>query len=212
MGRLAQDQGQLFRAFDLDEAVPDDHPVRQPQKLCSISPGSRCGGSASVLTVDRIRPGNPRQNGRHERVRLTQKQETTRPAADNILAQQARFDDFVDCYNTKRPHQAIAMQVPADPYQPSSRQCRVLENLDYPFHDKTVIVTSCGRICQGRRKINLSTVFAGQAVGIKQVEDQIWLVSFMTYDLGYFDHETGRLEPIANPFAAKVYPCLRNKL
>lgn len=58
----------------------------------------------------------------------------------------------------------------------------------------------------GRKKINLSTVFAGQNVGIKQVEDRIWLVSFMQYNLGYFDHETCRLEPIENPFREKVLP------
>ena len=49
-------------------------------------------------------------------------------------------------------------------------------------------------------------VFAGQSVGIKQVSDEIWLVSFMDYDLGYFDHETCRLEPIENPFGPKVLP------
>jgi hypothetical protein len=54
-----------------------------------------------------------------------------------------------------------------------------LPELDYPFHDKTINVTSCGRICLHRKKINLSTVFAGQAVGIKEVEEGIWLVSFM---------------------------------
>ena len=63
---------------------------------------------------------------------------------------------------------------------------------------------TCGRICFNRQKINLSTVFAGQSVGIKQVSEQIWLVSFMDYDLGYFDHETCRLEPIENPFGPKV--------
>jgi len=87
---------------------------------------------------------------------------------------------------------------------PSSRPYQGLPALDYPFHDKTVTVTSCGRICFNRRKINLSTVFAGQSVGIKQVSDHIWLVSFMDYDLGYFDHETCRLEPIQNPFGPKV--------
>ncbi len=50
-------------------------------------------------------------------------------------------------------------------------------------------VTRCGRICVGKRKINLSTVFAGQLVGIREVEDRIWLVSLLHYDLGYFDHE-----------------------
>ena len=58
----------------------------------------------------------------------------------------------------------------------------------------------------GRRKINLSTVFAGQNVGVKEVSDKIWLVSFMEYDLGFFDHETGRLAAAANPFAPKVLP------
>jgi putative transposase len=56
------------------------------------------------------------------------------------------------------------------------------------------------------RKINLSTVFAGQNVGVKQVSDRIWLVSFMDYDLGFFDDETSRLEPATNPFGVKVLP------
>ena len=51
----------------------------------------------------------------------------------------------------------------------------------------------CGRICLGNRKINLSTVFAGQKVGIKQIANKVWLVSFMQYDLGFFDHETDRV-------------------
>jgi putative transposase len=58
-----------------------------------------------------------------------------------------------------------------------------LPDIDYPFHDKGIVVTHCGRICLGRKKINFSTVFAGQAVGIKEVHDDIWLVSFMDYDL-----------------------------
>ena len=57
-----------------------------------------------------------------------------------------------------------------------------------------------------QRKINLSTVFAGQSVGIKQTDERIWLVSFMHYDLGYFDDETCRLEPLHSPFGPKVLP------
>ena len=83
---------------------------------------------------------------------------------------------------------------------------RGLEELAYPLHDWTATITRCGRICWNRRKINVSVVFAGQNVGVRQVSDRIWLVSFMDYDLGYFDDETCRLEPIANPFAAKVLP------
>jgi putative transposase len=78
--------------------------------------------------------------------------------------------------------------------------------IDYPLHDKTIVVTRCGRICLGKKKINFSQVFAGQAVGIKEVHDDIWLVSFMDYDLGYFDLETRVLEPLENPFGPKVLP------
>src|SRR5882762_7874906 len=83
---------------------------------------------------------------------------------------------------------------------------RGLPDIDYPLHDKTIVVTRCGRICLGKKKINFSTVFAGQAVGIKEVHDDIWLVSFMDYDLGYFDLETRVLEPLENPFGPKVLP------
>ncbi len=58
-----------------------------------------------------------------------------------------------------------------------------------PFHDREVLVTACGRLCLHRKRINVSTVLAGQKLGIKEVDDGIWLVSFMHYDLGYFDLE-----------------------
>ncbi len=63
-----------------------------------------------------------------------------------------------------------------------------------------------------RQKVNLSHVFAGQNVGVTQVGERIWLVTFMHYDLGYFDDETCRLEPIDNPFGPKVLPMSRNEL
>ena len=76
---------------------------------------------------------------------------------------------------------------------------------EYPFHDRTILVTQCGRICIGRRKINLSTVFAGQYVGIREIADEVWLVSFMDYDLGFFDKDENRVEPVGkNPFAPKL--------
>ena len=67
-------------------------------------------------------------------------------------------------------------------------------------------MTHCGRICFKTPKVNLSTVFGGQNVGVTQVGERIWLVTFMHYDLGYFDDETCRLEPIDNPFASKGLP------
>jgi putative transposase len=137
---------------------------------------------------------------------LTLKQEATKPAAKNFLQQQGRFDQFLATFNQERPHEALNMRYPAEVYTASPRPYNGLPELEYPFHDRTVTVTRCGRICMGALKINLSQAFAGQKVGVKQVEEKIWLVSFMRYDLGFFDHETCRIESAVNPFAAKVLP------
>ena len=110
------------------------------------------------------------QNGRHERMHLTLKKEATRPPGMNSLQQQARFDDFVHEFNAERPHEAIAMKCPAEVYTPSGRPYQGLPDLDYPFHDRDVLVTACGRICIYRKKINVSTVLAGQRLGIKEVD------------------------------------------
>jgi putative transposase len=158
------------------------------------------------IGIERIKPGHPQQNGRHERMHLTLKKEATRPAAKNFLQQQAKFDRFLECYNQERPHQALNMKYPAELYRPSLRPYQGLNDLEYPLHDRAITVTSCGRICIGRRKINLSAAFAGQTVGIKEVAEKIWLVTFMHYDLGFFDHEAGRVECAPNPFEAKVLP------
>src|ERR1700680_5223354 len=115
---------------------------------------------------------------------LTLKKEATKPAVANFLQQQARFEKFIEVFNNERPHEALEMKCPAEVYQPPQRVYTGLPDIDYPFHDKTIVVTNCGRICLGRKKINLSTVFAGQAVGIKEVHDDIWLVSLMAYGLG----------------------------
>jgi putative transposase len=158
------------------------------------------------IQIERSKPGHPQDNGRHERMHLTLKKEATKPASANVLQQQARFDAFIEQFNRDRPHQALGMKVPADVYARSSRVYRGLEELTYPFHDATFTVTQCGRICFHGRKVNLSHVFAGQNVGVTQVGEHVWLVTFMRYDLGYFDDETCRLEPIENPFAPKVLP------
>ena len=112
--------------------------------------------------------------------------------------------DGVDCYNHERSHQRSRCACPAELHAESPRPYHGLGELAYPLHDRTV--TNCGRVCFGKRKINLSTVFAGQNVGVKQVDERIWLVTFMQYDLGFFDDETCRLEPAENPFQAQVLP------
>jgi putative transposase len=197
----------LFREFGMPKAIRTDNgvPFASPHALFGLSKLAvwwlRLG-----IEIERIKPGHPQQNGRHERMHLTLKKEATKPAAQNLLQQQARFDNVRDCYNDERPHQALDRHYPGERYAPSPRPYVGLTELTYPFHDRTVTVTQCGRVCFGRRKINLSLTLAGQNVGVKQVAERVWLVSFMQYDLGFFDDETCRLEPGANPFEAKVLP------
>jgi len=195
----------VFREYGLPQAIRTDNgvPFASPNSLFNLSKLSvwwlRLG-----IHIERIRPGHPQQNGRHERMHLTLKREATKPAGMNILQQQAKFDEFVEVFNTQRPHQALDMRMPGELYTPSPRPYLGLPDLSYPFHDRSITVTHCGRICLRGRKVNFSKVFSGQQVGISEVADGIWLVSFMTYDLGYFDLEAKRLEPLENPFGPKV--------
>ena len=105
------------------------------------------------IGIERIQPGHPKQNGRHERMHLTLKKEATKPAGLNFLQQQAKFDDFVEIYNHERPHEALDMRCPAEVYQPSTREYKGLPDIDYPFHDRVVLVTNCGRICLGTKRL-----------------------------------------------------------
>ncbi|MGH6629713.1 MAG: helix-turn-helix domain-containing protein, partial [Burkholderiales bacterium] len=132
----------LFKERGLPGAIRSDNgvPFASPNALFNLSKLSvwwlRLG-----IEIERIKPGKPQQNGRHERMHLTLKKEATRPPGLNSLQQQARFDDFVQEFNTERPHQAIAMKCPAEIYTPSPRPYQGLPELTYPFHDRDVLVT-----------------------------------------------------------------------
>jgi len=197
----------LFAERGLPDAIRSDNgvPFASPNALFNLSKLSvwwlRLG-----IAIERIKPGNPQQNGRHERMHLTLKRETTRPPGMNSLQQQARFDEFTLEFNAERPHEALDMKRPADLYTASSKPYLGLPNLEYPLHDREYTVTACGRICMNRKKINISTVLAGQKLGLKEVDDGIWLISFMHYDLGYIDLEQRTLQPIDNPFGTRLSP------
>jgi transposase InsO family protein len=115
----------LFKERDSPQAMRSDNgvPFASPNGLFNLSKLSvwwlRRG-----IRIERIRPGHPQQNGRHERMHLTLKQEATLPAGANILQQQAKFDDFVEEFNNQRPHEALVMKCPAEIYTASTRPYR----------------------------------------------------------------------------------------
>src|SRR5262249_4604198 len=157
----------LFGERGLPQAIRSDNgvPFASPHSLFQLSKLSvwwlRLG-----IAIERIRPGHPQQNGRHERMHLTLKKEATRPAGVKLLQQEGRFNTLVEEFNKERPDEVLAMQCPAKLYRASPRPYVGIPEPHYPFHDRTVVITCCGRLCLHRKKINLSKSLAGQAVGI----------------------------------------------
>ena len=149
------------------------------------------------IELEHIEPGHPEQNGRHERLHLTLKQEATRPAAANHLQQQECFDRFQEQYNDQRPHEALGMKRPAEVYRVSMRSYpETLPEPEYPLHDDTRVVHECGhvRLWKRNQSCYLSSALAGQRVGLREEEGGRWLISFLHIDLGCYDVGRGRFE------------------
>ncbi len=157
------------------------------------------------IKLERIRPGNPQDNGRHERMHRTLKLETTDQSVGNLLQQQEKFDYFREEFNYRRPHQAIGMKRPADIYKKSERKYTGLPDITYPGYDRTLLITSCGRVCLNRNKVHISRAFANQPVGLKEVDSGIWQIDFMSYTLGFFDEESGKFAPCNDPFGFQIH-------
>lgn len=162
-------------------------------------------GGLSALSVmwlrvgierQRIAPGHPEQNGRHERMHLTLKVETTRPAARTLLQQQERFDTFVEEFNERRPHEALGQQTPDSVYRPSARRPEDIEEPSYPFHDDTLLVNTMGAIHIGKRSVFISRALIGTAVGVREEANDRWLVTVFDLDLGHVDLEKRLFEPL----------------
>jgi transposase InsO family protein len=147
------------------------------------------------IILERILPGHPEQNGRHERLHLTLKQDTIRPAAHNFMQQQAKFDHFQDEYNQARPHESLQMRRPIEVYTTSCK--RFPESLpvpEYPLHDMTRRVHKSGHINFGRKKTcYISAALAGELIGLREVREHYWLVSFLDRKLGHIDERIGKV-------------------
>jgi putative transposase len=153
------------------------------------------------IASERIEPGHPEQNGRHERLHRTLNQATLRPAAKTARAQQKRFDAYVRYYNDERPHEALGQQPPAQHFSPSPRAfpSNVPTHPDYPSHFTTRKVKHSGCIKWHGHERYLAPALAGEYVGIEPVDSHHHRLYFMTTLLGVIDIRTGRLNPKPNP-------------
>ena len=138
---------------------------------------------------ERIEPGHPEQNGRHERMHLTLKLETARPPGKHLADQQRKFDTFRAEFNAERPHEALDMQAPIKHYSSSHRKMpRRIHDVEYPAEYRVRQVASSGRFrWPGRHIILVGQPFSGERIGCKQIEDELWEVYFGTVLLGFID-------------------------
>ena len=186
-----------FKKYGLPKAIRSDNGT--PFASTGLLGLSRLSVWALRLGIDiqRIEPGHPEQNGRHERLHLTLKQDTIRPAASTSLQQQERFDSFADIYNHQRPHQALDMSTPADVYSPSASPFpEELPPADYRLEDDYRKVQDCGKIslCRSKHSVYLSLALAGEYVGLREVEPSRWRISFLHLELGHYDEATRRFD------------------
>jgi hypothetical protein len=170
------------------------------------------------IALERIEPGKPQQNGRHERMHRTLKAETSRPPAATLAEQQARFDAFRDDFNHHRPHEALGQQPPADFYRPSPRPWPDI--LAEPWYDADHAerrVRTSGEIKWGGKLIYVSEVLTGEPVGVAETRTGDWIVRYADIDLGTIDRKTskfhrfsaarpGRAEAKQKQNTATMYP------
>jgi len=186
---------QAFRELGLPRAIRSDNGVPFASSSC---PGGLTRLSVQWvklgIRLERIEPGAPQQNGRHERMHATLKAETSRPPAATAAEQQIRFDRFRNDFNDNRPHEALGQVPPTSRYRPSSRPYP--SKLEAPWYDADHAVRkvrSNGEIRWGGDMIFLSEALIGEPVGIAETEAGDWLVRFADIDLGIIDRRTKKL-------------------
>lgn len=139
------------------------------------------------ITLERIAPGKPQQNGRHERFHLTMLPMAKEPQADRTAQGQA-FETFQRSYNEERPHEALGMDTPAQHYRPSQRVMpKTPPEPDYPDEAAVRHVRHNGEIRWNGGFVYVSQTLAGEAVAATENEDGEWVLSFYAHPLGIID-------------------------
>lgn len=150
------------------------------------------------IMPERIEPGHPEQNGRHERLHRTLKQATLMPPARTLRAQQAAFDVFRIYYNEERPHEALGQKTPASLYRPSQKTYpRRLAKPDYPSNWLVRKIRTSGCFKWQGREVYLSQTLVGEPVGFAPRDDGLWCVHFMQVPLGLFDERRRICKPLS---------------
>ena len=192
----------VFREYGLPEVIRTDNGT--PFASLGIGGLSRLSYWWIRLGIhpERIEPGHPEQNGRHERMHKTLKNSTAKPAAKNINQQQKRFDSFVHEYNEYRAHEALQMRTPSECYSNSPRAYPSrLSRIDYPSEMYVRRVQMHGDIILKDRRIFLTQSLYNEYVGIEQINEDTSLIWYCNYLLGRLDHKNWKITAVeSRPF------------
>jgi len=177
-----------FSEYGLPDAIRSDN----GPPFASSAPGGVSRFAVLLIRLgirpERIEPGRPTQNGRHERIHRTLQEETASPPSSNRLAQQRAFDTFRRDYNEVRPHEALGQKPPAHLYRPSTRPFkRLLSDPQYPDDTEPVRVRTDGTMKWNGHHFMLTDVLAGELVGCKRIDAGDWLLSYGPLELGAVD-------------------------
>ena len=184
----------LFREVGLPDAIRTDNGTPFASiGLHGLSPLNVWWMQQGIVH-QRIRPASPQDNGTHERMHRELKRETTRPPAAGLRAQQRRFDAFRRRYNDERPHEGIGDRTPSSLWLPSSRP--YLERTPAPVYEAHLEVrriSSVGAFRLHNQQTFLTTVLAGQDIGLEEVGDDIWNIVYYRTLLARFDARTKQI-------------------
>lgn len=182
-----------FREYGLPAAIRSDN----GPPFASTGLGGLTELSAWLIRLgirlERIEPGKPQQNGRHERMHLTLKREATSPPRHSLAAQQRRFDRFRHEFNHERPHEALRFQTPATVYAPSTRLFpERLGRDDYPFDVERVLVDKHGYVTVAQRRVRVGLALRNELLELRPAGSKRCAIIFGPVLLGYFDERNWR--------------------
>lgn len=187
-----------FREFGLPESIRTDNGA----PFASVGIGGLSELSIWWIKLgirpERIEPGKPAQNGRHERMHRTLKQETAQPPRANLREQQKAFDVFRHEYNHHRPHQALQGRTPAECYQASARlyNSRIREVV-YPDDYTVRYVAEDGQMRWYGSRVFVGRALMGEPVGLQPLGNGQWRMWFSFFELGIFDENQLLIRPPA---------------
>lgn len=184
----------VFRKYGLPIAMRTDN--GSPFASLAVGGLSRLSVWFVKLGIrpERIEPGHPEQNGRHERMHKTLKQDTAKPPKASLAAQQRAFAKFRRIYNHERPHEALNDKTPGDIYKPSGlKYPEKLNEMEYPDYMKIRRIRSKGDFRWKAGLIYLSEALIGEFIGLEQIDERYWQIKFGHVNLAVVDDWAGKL-------------------